>query len=80
MKLYKLLYKYKTRAIFLSGDVHSAEFLYHPCSDVFLGYPMIEFTSSGLTELYDSTGGYVPMILFEKTLNNFVYANTFNKP
>ena len=41
---------------------------------------MIEFTSSGLTELYDSTGGYVPMILFEKTLNNFVYANTFNKP
>lgn len=39
----------KTTLLLLSGDVHSGEILEDDCSAFIHGYPLLEFTSSGLT-------------------------------
>ena len=78
IKLYKLIHKYKTRVLFFSGDVHSAEFMTHPCSEEFVGYPLIELTASGLTEIYDPLE-IVHEFIYDTILNNFLYTDMYNK-
>jgi len=49
-RLFELIRKYKlSGVILLSGDVHFAKILKHPCPER-IGYNLYEFTSSGLTE------------------------------
>jgi len=49
-RLFELIRKYKlSGVILLSGDVHFAEILKHPCPER-IGYNLYELTSSGLTE------------------------------
>ena len=47
-RLYNLIGSLQRRVVLLSGDVHFAEFLQDECSRNQLGYPLSEFTSSGL--------------------------------
>jgi hypothetical protein len=47
MKLIEMLGKHKVKAMIISGDVHFAEISTHPCTDYYLGYPLLEVTSSG---------------------------------
>ena len=79
MRLYKLIHKYKTRAIFFSGDIHSAEILTHPCSQQFVGYPIHELSVSGLTETFEPFQIF-PAFLYKTIYNHFLYTDTYNTP
>ncbi len=73
-RLIGLIRKYKTSGVmFLSGDVHYAEFMKHPCP-ARIGYNLYEFTSSGLTHYVSQ---YIP---FGGQLFNELFTHTFNDP
>jgi len=71
-KLLGLIRKHKVSGvILLSGDVHFAEILTHPCPER-VGYPnFYEFTSSGLTQ-------YPPVPEAKKLLDK-IFPSTFNE-
>lgn len=71
-KLYDMIEKYKMKGIILlSGDVHYAEIMKHPCRGR-LGLDLYEFTSSGLTH---NAGGTVPGS--DKVIES-VFSDVFN--
>ena len=62
-RLIKLIQKYKVGGvILLSGDVHFAEIMKHPCKER-VGFELYEFTSSGLTHYVSSHVPYVHKFL-----------------
>lgn len=49
-KLFKIIRDNQVNGVvILSGDVHMAMLMEHPCSKKKVGYPLYELTSSGLT-------------------------------
>lgn len=39
-RLFALIKKYRVSVLFVSGDIHMAEFLTHPCSQNKVGYDL----------------------------------------
>jgi len=73
-RLLDLIQKYKVSGvILLSGDVHYAEIMKHPCPQR-VGYNLYEFTSSGLTHYISE---YIP---FGGQFFNELFPHTFNTP
>jgi len=73
-RLFGMIRKHKVSGvIFLSGDVHYAEFMKHPCPKR-VGYNLYEFTSSGLTHFVSDN------IPFGGQLFNELFTHTFNGP
>jgi len=73
-RLIGLIRKYKVSGvILLSGDVHYAEIMKHPCPQR-VGYNLYEFTSSGLTHYISE---YIP---FGGQLFNELFPHTYNSP
>ena len=71
-KLIELIKKYKlSGVILLSGDVHYAEIMSHPCRER-IGFDLHEFTSSGLTHSITNT---VPIA--EKIIDS-IYPETYD--
>lgn len=68
-----LIKKYKKRFLFLSGDVHYAEFMKHPCSHFQNGFEIYEFTSSGLSMDFNYN-----QIINDDFFNYFLAPETFN--
>ena len=47
--MYKIIETYRKRVILISGDVHFAEIVEHPCGREIYGRKIVEITSSGLS-------------------------------
>lgn len=63
--------------IFLSGDVHYSEYLRVPPSCSGTGYPVYEFTSSGLTHSCDGLLGQCSLILNNFFMTPYHFNNSF---
>lgn len=69
------LHNPKTNIVLLSGDVHLSEIMEEPCASHIHGYPMREFTSSGLThsvwDVLKSSSDTVTDFLYPETYNTY---------
>lgn len=65
----------KTRIFLISGDVHYAEFMEDPCTKHIQGYPIREFTSSGLSH---GLGHHKPLKYIIKHLHLLITPSTYN--
>ena len=65
----------KTKIFLLSGDVHHAEFTEDKCSSYIHGYPIREFTSSGLTHGLGETGKFGRLLA---EVVSFISPKTYN--
>lgn len=60
------------RVVLLSGDIHMAEIVQTKCTIPTIGYPLLEFTSSGLTHAVSTSYSFLHRLLFSFVYKFFV--------